>query len=224
MKSLRHRPTLDGLIARGVEANVRLPERPYTELSDDARVRHYSQMSPDVWRDLELKLAIARRYHDEVRLAAMRGDRTLGAQMVSQGHGGPRPTGDPMHEFDEMDRRVSSSLAMDDAEREQQIQLARQGIARGRQDYENAVRNPQSVSERVARGVGDVAGYGGRLIGGAAGFIAGAATAPVAPGAALLGAAVGGGAGGAVGQAMGEGAARGVANALGVESRRHDEQ
>ena len=95
MKSLRHRPTLDGLIARGEVVNVRLPERPYTDLADDARVRHYSQMSPDTWRDLELKLAIARRYHDEVKLAAMRGERTLGAQMVSQGHGGRGRRGTP---------------------------------------------------------------------------------------------------------------------------------
>ena len=202
---------------------ARLPERPYTELSDDARVRHYSQMSPDTWRDLELKLAIARRYHDEVRLAAMRGGRTLGAQMVSQGHGGPRQTGDPLHEFDEMDSRIRSSILMDDAEREEQIQLARQGIARGRRDYENSLRDPESVSERVARGVGTVAGYAGRAVGTAGGFLAGAVAGPAAPGGAILGAAVGGGAGGAVGQAMGEGAARGVANVLGVDTRTHDE-
>ena len=97
---------------------ARLPERPYTELSDDARVRHYSQMSPDTWRDLELKLAIALRYHDEVKLAAMRGERTLGAQMVSQGHGGPRQTGHPLDEFDAMDSRIHASVAGDDAEME----------------------------------------------------------------------------------------------------------
>ena len=158
MKSLRHRPTLDRLIARGVEANVRLPERPYSDLADDARVLRYSQMPPDVWRDQEHKLAIARRYHDEVRLAAMRGSRTLGAQIVSQGHGGPRQTGDPLHQFDEMDSRIRSSILMDDAEREEQIQLARQGIARGRREYEESLREPQSVSERVARTAGDVAG------------------------------------------------------------------
>ena len=128
-----------------------------------------------------------------------------------------------MHEFDEMDRRVSSSLAMDDAEREQQIQLARQGIARGRRDYENALRDPQSVSERVARGAGAVAGYAGRAVGTATGFIAGAAAGPAAPGGAILGAALGGGTGGAVGQAVGEGGARGVANLPGVDPRTHDE-
>ena len=202
---------------------ARLPERPYTELSDDARVRHYSQMSPDTWRDLELKLAIARRYHDEVKLAAMRGERTLGAQMVSQGHGGPRPTGHPLDEFDAMDSRIHASVVRDDAEMEQRIQLARQGIARGRRDYEETLRDPESVSERVARGVGTVAGYAGRAVGAAGGLIAGAVAAPVAPGAAILGAAVGGGAGGAVGQRMGEGAARGVADLLGVETRLHDE-
>ena len=202
---------------------ARLPERPYTELSDDARVRHYSQMSPDTWRDLELKLAIARRYHDEVKLAAMRGERTLGAQMVSQGHGGPRQTGHPLDEFDAMDSRIHASVVRDDAEMEQQIQVARQGIARARRDYEESLRHPQSVSERVARTVGDVAGYTGRVVGAGAGLIAGAVAAPVAPGAALLGAAVGGGTGGAVGQAMGEGAARGVADLLGVDTRTRDE-
>ena len=83
MKSLRHRPTLDGLIARGVEANVRLPERPYTDLADDARVRHYSQMSPDVWRDLELKLAIARRYHETAPWAHLLGHTNCEVRGVS---------------------------------------------------------------------------------------------------------------------------------------------
>ena len=37
------------------------------------------------WTELELKLAIARRFHDEVRFAAMNGGRALGAQMIQQG-------------------------------------------------------------------------------------------------------------------------------------------
>ena len=199
MKSLRHRPTLDGLIARGVEANVRWPERPYTELSDDARVRHYSQMSPDVWRDLELKLAIARRYHHEVKLAAMRGGRTLGAQMVQQGiHPHHRQHNwDPFEGADAMEARIIASEAMSEAEREQGIQLARAGIARGRRQYDEAIRDPQSVSERLARATGDVAGYGGRIIGGGAGLVAGALAGPAAPGGAIVGAAAGAGAGAA---------------------------
>ena len=167
MKSLRHRPTLDGLIARGASASVRLPERPFTELADDARVRHYSQMSPDVWRDLELKLAIARRYHDEVRFAAMKGARTLGAQMVQQGiHPHHRQHNwDPFEGADAVEARMMASETMSEAEREQGIQLARAGIARGRRQYDEALRDPESISERLARATGNVAGYGGRIIG-----------------------------------------------------------
>ena len=128
-----------------------------------------------------------------------------------------------MHEFDEMDSRIHASFLMDDAEREDRIQVANANLAHGKRQYEESLRDPQSVSERVARTAGDVAGYAGRAVGTVSGFIGGAVAAPVVPGGALLGAAVGGGAGGALGQAVGEGAARGVANVLGVESRRHDE-
>ena len=222
---MRRRPVLDDMIGKG----VRVPDiqRPYTQLSDDPRVLHYEHMSPDTWRDLEMKLAIARRFHDEVRFAAMKGDRTLGAQMVQQGiHPYHRQHGwDPFEgTADAMDARIMASETMSEAEREHLIQLARAGIARGRRQYEEAVRDPQSIGERVARATGDVAGYGGRIVGAGAGLVAGAITAPAVPGAPLVAAAAGAGAGGVLGQSVGEGVARGAMNLLGVESRRHDEQ
>ena len=147
---MRRPPVLDDMIGKG----VRVPDiqRPYTQLSDDPRVLHYEHMSPDTWRDLELKLAIARRFHDEVRFAAMKGDRTLGAQMVQQGiHPYHRQHGwDPFEgTADAMDTRIMASETMSEAEHEHLIQLARAGIARGRRQYEEAVRDPQSIGERV---------------------------------------------------------------------------
>ncbi len=72
---MRRRNVLDDMIGKG---GIRVPDiqRPYTQLSDDPRVLHYEHMSPDTWRELRPKLAVARRYHDEVRFAAMKGDRT----------------------------------------------------------------------------------------------------------------------------------------------------
>ena len=65
-RGLKKRPVLEDLIGEGV--TVRPMQRPYTELADDIRVQAYSALGldPAMWRDLELKLHAARRYHEEV--------------------------------------------------------------------------------------------------------------------------------------------------------------
>ena len=64
---------------------------------------------------------------------------------------------DPFEGADEMEAQKMASETMSEAEREQGIQLARTGIARGRRQYDEAIRDPQSVSERLARATGNVA-------------------------------------------------------------------
>lgn len=84
MKGLRPRPTLESSIGTGI--SVKLPVNKFAQLSDDPRVLHYADMPVGEWRDLELKLAMARRYHDEVKFASMRPGRTLGMHMTMTGH------------------------------------------------------------------------------------------------------------------------------------------
>ena len=92
-RGLKKRPVLEDLIGEGV--TVRPMQRPYTELADDIRVQAYSTLGQDpaMWRDLEWKLHAARRYHDEVRWAAMSRGGEVGAHMAAYGLGkAPAPS------------------------------------------------------------------------------------------------------------------------------------
>ena len=79
---------LEDLIGEGV--TVRPIQRPYTELADDIRVQAYSTLGQDpaMWRAREWKLHAARRFHDEVRWAAMSRGGEVGAHMAEYGLGG----------------------------------------------------------------------------------------------------------------------------------------
>ena len=83
---LRHVPVLEDVIGTGV--TIQPKKRPWTQLSDDPRVLAYSNMDPSVYRDLELKLAAARRFQDEARFAAMRDGVSVGHMMAASGLGG----------------------------------------------------------------------------------------------------------------------------------------
>ena len=82
-RGLKKKPTLEDVIGEGV--SVRVPKRPYTQLADDPRVLAYSTLGQDpaAWRDLELRLHAARRFHDEVRWAVMSRERELGGKNSS---------------------------------------------------------------------------------------------------------------------------------------------
>ena len=83
---LRPVSALEDVIGRGV--TIQPKKRPWTQLSDDPRVLAYSNMDPSVYRDMELKLAAARRFQDEVRFAAMRDGVSVGHTMAASGLGG----------------------------------------------------------------------------------------------------------------------------------------
>ena len=82
---LKKRPRLEDMIGQG--ADIRIPTNPIDELGDDPRVRAYRHMDPSVYRDLELKLAAARRFSDEVRFATMRDGVSVGHTMAVSGLG-----------------------------------------------------------------------------------------------------------------------------------------
>ena len=84
-RGLKKKPTHEDVIGEGV--SVRVPQRPYTQLADDPRVLAYSTLGQDpaAWRDLELRLHAARRFHDAVRWAVMSRGRELGARMAAHG-------------------------------------------------------------------------------------------------------------------------------------------
>ena len=93
-RGLKRRPVLEDLIGEGI--SVQPVQRPYTQLADDPRVLAYSTLGQDpaVWRNLELRLHAARRFHDEVRWAVMSRERELGAHMAAHGLGGKAPVPD----------------------------------------------------------------------------------------------------------------------------------
>ena len=81
---LRHVPVLEDVIGKGV--TIQPESRPWTQLSDDPRVLAYSNLDPSVYRDLEVKLAAARRFRDEVRFAATRDGVSVGHTMAASIH------------------------------------------------------------------------------------------------------------------------------------------
>ena len=127
MQGLRPRPTLESSIGTGFKAT--LPVNKMVRLSDDPRVLHYANMSVGEWRELGLKLAMARRYQDEVRFAAIKADRTLGMHMAVTGvpgqsripgvNKGPIPENEVVGEHD---AKIEESLAREEIEREDAIE------------------------------------------------------------------------------------------------------
>ena len=83
---LRKVRDLEDMIGRGTEI---VPiERPYMKLLDDPRVLAYSDLDAASFAQLELKLAAARRFRDEVRHQAMRDGVPVGMTMAASGLGG----------------------------------------------------------------------------------------------------------------------------------------
>ena len=123
-QGLKKRPQLEDLIGEGI--SVLAPERPYTQLGDDPRVLAYSTLGhdPATWRELEWKLHVARRFHDEVRWAAMSRGGEVGAHMAAAGLGkAPAPSGTIVGDHDS---KVEQSMAADEVLRRQVIELERQ--------------------------------------------------------------------------------------------------
>ena len=148
MKGLRPRPTLESSIGSG--ASLKTPTSIWAQLSDDPRVLHYSDMSVSEWRDLEVELALARRYQDEVRFAAMKNGRTLGMQMAMTGLYEDRRREPHADTLGEHDSKVEASIVRDEVEREERIAAAKAGIAESQRRYAEARANPDSVSEQIS--------------------------------------------------------------------------
>ena len=121
---LRHVPVLEDVIGTGVEIQPEV--RPYQQLSDDPRTLAYSNMEPKVYQDLELKLAAARRFQDEIRFAAMRDGVSVGQTMAASGLGGGAAV--PSDIVGNHDAGITTSIAVDEAARMQAIESAKTRI------------------------------------------------------------------------------------------------
>ena len=164
-RGLKKRPVLEDLIGEGV--TVRPMQRPYTELADDIRVQAYSTLGQDpaMWRDLEFKLHAARRYHDEVRWAAMSRGGEVGAHMAASGLGGaPAPGGTIVGDHD---GKVEASIAADEAARREVIErdaarreMRRPGIASDINHFlsKSAVEQARAVGYGVGKTTAKVMG------------------------------------------------------------------
>ena len=119
-RDFKRKPVLEVPIGEGVSA--RPVQRPYTQVADDPRVSAYSApaQDPAMRRDLEWKLHAARRYHDEVRWAAMSRGGEVGAHMAASGLGGaPAPSGTIVGDHDS---KIEESIAAKDAARSAAIE------------------------------------------------------------------------------------------------------
>ena len=176
-RGLKKKPTLEDVIGEGV--SVRVPQRPYTQLADDPRVLAYSTLGQDpaAWRDLELRLHAARRFHDEVRWAVMSRERELGAHMAAHGLGGKAPVPDDAILGDH-DRKVEASLAADEAARQETIARHQASIERNKRMAEEEMNHPHSksaVEQSRSEGYGVDKGpmeTAGESIGSVTGFVA----------------------------------------------------
>ena len=108
---LRHVPVLEDLVGKG--ASIRLKTDPVQQLEDDPRVLAYRHMDPAAFRDLEFKVAAARRFSDEVRFAAMRDGVSVGHMMAASGMGGGGAV--PKYVVGDHDAAIERSVAMDEA-------------------------------------------------------------------------------------------------------------
>ena len=143
-RGLKKRPVLEDLIGEGV--TVRPMQRPYTELADDIRVQAYSTLGQDpaMWRDLEWKLHAARRYHDEVRWAAMSRGGEVGAHMAAYGLGkAPAPSDTIVGDHD---GKVEASIAADEAARQDTIARHKASIENHKRMAAEEMNHPQSKS------------------------------------------------------------------------------
>ena len=124
-----------------------MPQRPHTQLADDPRVLAYSTLGQDpaAWRDLELRLHAARRFHDELRWAVMSRERELGAHMAVHGLRGKAPVPDDAILGDH-DRKVEASLAADEAARQETIARHQASIRRNKRMAEEEMNYPHSKS------------------------------------------------------------------------------
>ena len=159
-RGLKKRPVLEDLIGEGV--SVRPVQRPYTELANDPRVLAYSTLGQDpaMWRDLEWKLHAARRYHDEVRWAAMSRGGEVGAHMAAYGLGGaPAPGGTILGDHDS---KVEASIAADEAARQETIARHQASIEKHKRMAAEEMNHPRSKSavgqaRSIGYGVGSTA-------------------------------------------------------------------
>ena len=144
------------MIGRGTE--ITPIERPYMKLADDPRVLAYSDLDAASFAQLELRLAAARRFRDEVRHQAMRDNVSVGMTMAASGLGGGAfVRGDEV--VGDHDAGIQRSMAMDEAARMQAIERAQARISDIQQKADEAINHPHSKSavER-ARQVGYYAG------------------------------------------------------------------
>ena len=170
-RGLKKRQVLEDLIGEGV--SVRPVQRPYTELADDPRVLAYSTLGQDpaTWRDLEWKLHAARRFHDEVRWAAMSRGGEVGAHMAAYGLGGaPAPSGTIVGDHDS---RIEESIAAEEAARRAVIEKHKASIENHKRmaaEEMNHIRSKSAVEQ--ARSIGYGVGSTAAGLVGAPGMIA----------------------------------------------------
>ena len=140
---LRKVRDLDDMIGHGTA--IEPIERPYLKLADDPRVLAYSDLDAASFTQLELKLAAARRFRDEVRHTAMRNNVPVGQTMAASGLGGGAlaPEGDVVGDHDAGIRR---SMAMDEAARMQTLATALARIGDIHQQAVAAINHPHSKS------------------------------------------------------------------------------
>ena len=170
-RGLKKRPVLEDLIGEGV--SVCPVQRPYAELADDIRVQAYSTLGQDpaMWRDLEWKLHAARRYHDEVRWAAMSRGGEVGAHMAAYGLGkAPAPSGTIVGDHD---GKVEASIAADEAARQETIARHQASIEKHKRMAAEEMNHPRSKSAvEQARSIGYGVGSTAAGLVGAPGMIA----------------------------------------------------
>ena len=98
-----------------------------------------------MWRDLEWKLHAARRFHDEVRWAAMSRGGEVGAHMAAYGLGkAPAPSGTIV--VGDHDSKVEASLAADEDTRQETIVRHQANIERNKRMAEEEMNHPHSKS------------------------------------------------------------------------------
>jgi hypothetical protein len=139
---LRHVPVLEDMIGKGEETHIKTDR--WAKIGDDPRVLTYRHMDPNVYRDLELKLVAARRFHDEVRFAAMRDGVSVGQMMAASGLGGGAAV--PSDIVGSHDAAVDKSIAMDEAARREAIEKSNAKIEEVRRQAADAMDNEHSKS------------------------------------------------------------------------------
>ena len=124
-----------------------------------------------MWRDLEWKLHAARRYHDEVRWAAMSRGGEVGAHMAAYGLGkAPAPSGTIIGDHD---GKVEASIAADEAARQETIAKHLASIENHKRMAAEEMNHPRSKSAvEQARSIGYGVGSTAAGLVGAPGMIA----------------------------------------------------